>query len=137
MAQVMESEAALYLAFVFLAPVPQSSDTITGEESCIFQSVIDDVIKDVFKRTFGNLLKRIRKMATISEETERIVTEALKKRNYLVHEFFKAHNSAIFSEEGRKAMNADLDDIYRALNLLTFPYRDFSEYACGLADDTP
>ena len=23
------------------------------------------------------------------------------------------------------------------LSLLTFPYRDFSEYACGLADDTP
>jgi hypothetical protein len=87
--------------------------TITEEERRIFQSVIDDVDK----RTFGNLLNQIRKMATISEEIEKTVTEALEKRNYLIHRFFKTHNFAINSEEGRKAMNAELDYIYRALNL--------------------
>ncbi len=35
----------------------------------------------------------------------------------MIHSFFKAHNFAIHSEEGRKVMNAELDEIYRSLNL--------------------
>ena len=111
MAQVMELEAGnLTLAFISVWFNPQ---TITDEQRRMFQSLITDVDT----RTFGNLLKEIRKTATISEEIENTLTEALEKRNYLAHRFFKKHNFAINSEEGRKAMNAELDDIYRALNL--------------------
>ena len=111
MAQVMEFEAGNFvLACISVMFDPK---TITDEQRRMFRSVIDDVDR----RTFGNLLNQIRNTATISEEIEKTVTEALEKRNYLTHKFFKAHNFAINSEEGRKAMNAELDDIYRALNL--------------------
>jgi hypothetical protein len=75
------------------------------------------VIDDVDKRTFGNLFNLIRRRVSIGKEIEKMVTEALEKRNYLIHGFFKKHNFAIHSEEGRQAMNVELDDIYRAINL--------------------
>jgi hypothetical protein len=111
MAQVMELAAGnLALAFISVMFDPK---TINDEQRRMFKSVIDDVDK----RTFGNLLIQIRKTVTISEEIEQTVTEALEKRNYLIHRFFRKHNFAINSEEGRQAMNIELDDIYRALNL--------------------
>ena len=110
MAQVMEVEAGnLALAFVSLAFDPE---TITDEERHFFQAIIDDVNR----RTFGNLLKEIRKIGSVSESIEKIINEALEKRNYLVHKYFRSHNLQINSEEGRKIMKAELNEIYDALS---------------------
>lgn len=110
MAQVMELEAGnLALAYAALAFDPA---TITNGERRIFQAVIDDVNG----RTFGNLLNQIRKIGDISEVIENSVSEALKKRNYLIHKFFRTHNLAIRSTEGRAAMRAELQEIYKVLS---------------------
>ena len=110
MAQIMEVEAGnLALAFAGLAFDPA---TITGDERRIFQAVINDVNR----RTFGNLLKQIRKIGDISEGIESSVTEALEKRNYLIHKFFRTHNLAIHSQEGREAMRAELREIFEVLS---------------------
>jgi hypothetical protein len=39
--------------------------------------------------------------------------------------------------DGKPITTVILDTSRRRKTCLTFPYRDFSEYACGLADDTP
>ncbi len=110
MAQVMELEAGnLALAFVSLAFDPSK---ITDEERRIFRAVIDDVNS----RTFGNLLKQIRKIGSVSECIEKTINEALEKRNYLVHKFFRNHNLQINSEEGRKEMGAELEGIYESFS---------------------
>ena len=101
----MEVEAGnLALSFAALAFDPA---TITDDERKIFQAVI----KDANRRTFGNLLKQIRKIGDISEGIENSVIEALEKRNYLVHRFFRTHNLAIHSKEGREVMRAELREI--------------------------
>ena len=46
-----------------------------------------------------------------------IVENALEKRNYLIHKFFRSHNLAIHSEDGRKIMRDELSEIYNALSL--------------------
>lgn len=110
MAQVMEVEAGnLALAFVSLALDPSK---ITDEERQFFREIIDDVNS----RTFGNLLRQIRKIGTISDGIEKTISEALEKRNYLVHKFFRSHNLGINSEEGRKEMVAELNEIYESLS---------------------
>ena len=110
MAQVMEVEAGnLALAFVSLAFDPSK---ITDEERHFFKAIIDDVNS----RTFGNLLKQIRKIGSVSEDIEKIINEALEKRNYLVHKFFRNHNLQINTEEGRKEMRAELEEIYKSLS---------------------
>jgi hypothetical protein len=111
MAQIMEVEAGnLALAFMSLAFDPSK---ITDEERRCFKAIIDDVNR----RTFGSLLKEIRKMGSVSESIEKTINEALEKRNYLVHKFFRSHNLQINSEEGRKEMRAELKEIYEALSL--------------------
>jgi len=110
MAQVMELEAGnLALAFVSLAFDPSK---ITDEERRIFKEIIDDVNS----RTFGNLLKQIRKIGSISEGIEKTISDALEKRNYLIHKFFRCHNLQINSVEGRKEMMAELEEIYKSLS---------------------
>jgi hypothetical protein len=110
MAQVMEMEAGNFaLAFVSLAFDPA---TITDEERRLFQTIIDDVNS----RTFGNLLKQIRKIGNVSDEIEMAINDALAKRNYLVHKFFRHHNLRINSEEGREEMIAELSEIHQVLS---------------------
>lgn len=110
MAQVMEVEAGnLALSFVSLAFDPSK---ITDEQRRFFKAIIDDVNS----RTFGNLLKQIRKIGSVSEDIEKIINEALEKRNYLVHKFFRNHNLQINSEEGRKEMRTELEEIYKSLS---------------------
>ena len=111
MAQVMEVEADnLALAFV---TVWFDTTNITDEQREFFRALVDDVDK----RTFGNLMKEIRKTIEVSEAIEKTINDALAKRNYLIHKFFRTHNFAINSEEGRKAMRAEIAAIHSALNL--------------------
>lgn len=110
MAQVMELEAGnLALAVASLAFDPEK---ITDDERRYFSAIIDDVNS----RTFGNLLKQIRKIGNISAGIENTINEALEQRNYLVHKFFRSHNLGINSEEGRKEMRAELEEIYNTLS---------------------
>ena len=110
MAQVMEVEAGnLALTFVSLAFDPE---TITDDERRFFRAVAEDVNR----RTFGYLLKEIRKIGNIDEEIESSINMALEKRNYLVHGFFRTHNLGIHSKEGREAMRRELQEIYEALS---------------------
>jgi hypothetical protein len=112
MAQVMEVEAGnVALVFVTLTVDPQKP--ITNEQRKFYRAVVDDVDR----RTFGNLLKQIRSVVQIDKSIEDIVNDALEKRNYLTHRFFRTHNFAIHSEEGRKAMRAEIDEIHTAFNL--------------------
>ena len=45
------------------------------------------------------------------------IDEALDRRNYLTHHFFRTHNFALFSEEGRKLMMEELIEIGKKLDL--------------------
>jgi hypothetical protein len=110
MAQVMEMEAGnLALAYVSLAFDP---GTITDEERRLFRTTIDDVNS----RTFGNLLKQIRKIGNVSDGIEETVSDALEKRNYLVHKFFRHHNLQINCDEGREEMITELREIHQVLS---------------------
>jgi hypothetical protein len=109
-AQIMEMEAGnLALSFVSLAFDPS---TITDDERGLLRAIVDDVNS----RTFGNLLKQIRRIGGVSEGIQLMVDEALEKRNYLVHKFFRSHNLRINSEEGRIEMIADLRAIHESLS---------------------
>lgn len=111
MAQIMEVEAGnLALAFVTIA---FDTTNITDEQREFVRALIDDVDR----RTFGNLMREIRKTTHVSEGIDKTINDALVKRNYLIHKFFRTHNFAIHSEEGRKAMRAEIAAIYSALNL--------------------
>jgi hypothetical protein len=70
MAQIMEMQAGnLALSFVSLAFDPSK---ITDDERGLLRAIVDDVNS----RTFGNLLRQIRKIGDVSDDIQRTVDEA-------------------------------------------------------------
>jgi hypothetical protein len=111
MAQLMETEVG-NLALVYATMLIDTSK-ITDEQREFFRALVEDIDK----RTFGDLFRQIEKIGHIDDTILTTVNDALDKRNYLTHRFFRRHNFAIHSVEGRKAMLADLREIQRSLSL--------------------
>lgn len=55
------------------------------------------LVDEVDRKALGNLLRQIRKTVEFDSTFEAVISEALSKRNYLVHGFFITHNFAIFN----------------------------------------
>jgi hypothetical protein len=111
MAQVLETEIG-NLALVYATMLVDTSK-ITDEQRHFFQALV----QDVNKRTFGNLFRQIQKMAQLDDSIIATVNNALEKRNYLTHKFFRKHNFAIYSVEGRQTMLAEIREIHESLSL--------------------
>lgn len=67
---------------------------------------IDDVnyraaFKNLERQTLGMLLRKCREAewVAISEDDERVLAQALEKRNYLIHRFFSVHDEELLDDE--------------------------------------
>ena len=81
------------------------SDSVSIEE-------LDAVASNLRKRTMGQLLAKLSKHVTINDASvSEQFTNALKKRNYLMHEFFLERNTELESSEGRMRLLAELTTI--------------------------
>lgn len=68
------------------------------------------------KKTMGSLLRELSNYVTIQEESvARNLDEALKLRNFLMHNFFIARGQSLKSEEGRLSLLTELVEIERML----------------------
>ena len=101
-AQLMETAAGT--AIVAYVAMFIDTDNITPEITAWCKQLLDDVNS----KTFGAVLKTIKKSVQIDEKALAIINDGLKKRNYITHKFYRHHNFAINSEEGRRAMIDDL-----------------------------
>jgi hypothetical protein len=109
-AQVLETEAGnVALSYLTLFV---NTDKITPEETEMYRSIVDDVNR----KTLGALLKHIKDQMNFDDSIVGIIDEGVKQRNYLTHHFFRTHNFALFSEEGRKVMVAELKDVQAKLD---------------------
>ena len=99
------------LALVYSTILIKTSK-ITEEQRAFFHSLI----KDINARTFDNLFREIIKMVAIDDSILATAEEALDKRNHLVQKFFREHNLATYSADGRLSMLAELREIQETLN---------------------
>ena len=95
-AQVLEV-AAGNVALGFLATFVKT-DEITPEQTEFYRAIVDDVNR----KTFGSLLEHLKKTMSLSDSIIKVIDEALERRNYLTHHFFRSHNFALYSEKGRE-----------------------------------
>ena len=109
-AQLLETEAG-NVALAFLA-MHVISDKVTDEEREMFRSLIDEVNR----KTLGALLRTVKRIGAFDQAILEAVDEALERRNYLSHCFFRSHNFAILSEHGRAEMLAELKEIQGKLS---------------------
>jgi hypothetical protein len=108
-AQVLEVQAGnvalLYVAMFY------DRDKLTEGERKMFRGILDDCDRS----TLGKLLKRVKSTGHCDEAILSSIDEALERRNYLMHHFYRTHNFGINSEAGRKEMIAELKDIQAKL----------------------
>ncbi len=110
-AQTLELEAGNFvLTYLGLFFKPGQ---ITEEQRQFLSSLVDDTNR----KTFGRLLKSIKGLATFERSFLDAVESALERRNYLAHHFFRSHNFAIYSEEGRQGVIEELKKIQEEISL--------------------
>jgi hypothetical protein len=126
-AQVLEVAAGnVALSYLMLF---RGTDNISAEETEMFRSLVDDLNR----KTLGRLLTSIKSMGNFDESILRAVDDALERRNYLMHHFFRTHNFAIFDAAGRRAMLVELREIDNKLAVGEAMLRAVSECLDGLA----
>ena len=109
-AQVLEVEAG-NVALTFLT-IFIDKNNITTE----LKKMYSDIVDDLNSKTFGALVRQLKKTLNLSDSIIAVIDEALDRRNYLTHHFFRTHNFRLFSEEGRKIMMAELKEIREKLD---------------------
>ena len=81
-----------------------------------FQKILDSRRK----RCLGKLLEELRKLANLDDESKRLLSEALEKRNEIVHRFFYNHWVAMITPIGRDVI---LDDLKQSIELIYAAYK--------------
>ena len=88
--------------------------------------------------TLGRLLRDLKKYASVPDELEQTLEEALKKRNWLVHNYFKDRAEEFMSSAGCNLMISELEgaqqlfvDATHTLNISVKPIRE----RFGLTDE--
>jgi hypothetical protein len=109
-AQLVEMEAG-NVALTFVA-VFMDRERITPEVRAFFKALVEDVNR----QTFGALLRVVKGFGTFDPLILEAIDEALELRNHLTHRFFRSHNFAILTEEGRRPMIAELLSIKEKLD---------------------
>jgi recombinational DNA repair ATPase RecF len=61
-----------------------------------------------FQQTLGRLIRSLKKATTVPDDLEILLTEALERRNFLTHHFFRKRAEVFMSHEGRQQMIAEL-----------------------------
>jgi len=76
----------------------------------------DKLFEGINKSTFGKLLNIIKNQFSISEIIVVELSTALKKRNWLAHDFFYDYAAEFTSEKGRKKMISELAELIKLFN---------------------
>ena len=80
------------------------------------QSQYDELLRSLFKNTFGGLLKRLRDSADVSDDLETTLGTALEYRNWLAHNYFWERAGHHTTANGCSYMIRELQGIVDFLN---------------------
>mgnify|MGYP003700174199 FL=1 len=69
---------------------------------------IDDFMEGRFQKTLGALLKHLKSEVVLPSDLESTLTEALNRRNYLAHHYFREKAECFVTRSGRDQMLQDL-----------------------------
>lgn len=103
-AQLLE-QSLINLAAVLQLPEPHA----------LTREAFEEMFSALNRRTPGKLIHATKKLGPFPDGAEAQLMEALEKRNYLVHHFFRTHDEDLMSETGRRQMIDELRDLLALL----------------------
>ena len=74
-----------------------------------WEAEFDAFMDQQFEKTLGRLIRSLNNATSVPMELEGLLTEALEKRNFLAHHYFRERAEAFISHEGREAMIEELE----------------------------
>jgi hypothetical protein len=66
-----------------------------------------------FAITLGKMINRLKELIEMPDDLESLLSDALSKRNYLAHHYFRERAEEFISYHGREQMVAELEDVQR------------------------
>ena len=90
-AQVLERAVINSLVYTEIIP-EQRERPIPSDE---WEKKYDVYVGEKYEKTLGLLINALKKLTPVPPELERTLKDALEKRNFLVHRFFRVHSDAV------------------------------------------
>ncbi len=78
---------------------------------------IDEFMEGRFQKTLGALLKHLKSEVALPPNLESTLTEALKRRNYLAHHYFREKAEHFVTRNGRDQMLQELQNDQRLFEM--------------------
>lgn len=104
-AQVLEH--GIVNALVILDLIP--SRRYLARSADEWGSGVDAFMDRHFQVTMGRMMKNLRDITQLDNDLEQLLSGALRKRNWLVHDFFRERAAEFMSSPGREQMLSEID----------------------------
>jgi hypothetical protein len=101
-------EHGLVNALVYLDLIPHHLRPVRSVDE--WQRCIDGFMDRQFENTLGQLIRRLGSVATVPADLTCKLTNALRLRNWLAHNYFRERATDWISREGRDRMLAELEE---------------------------
>jgi hypothetical protein len=101
-------EHALVNALVILDLIPSRRHLArSGDE---WGAEVDAFMNRHFEVTMGRMMKNLRDVTPVGSELENLLRDALRRRNWLIHDFFRERATEFMSSAGREQMLHEVDE---------------------------
>ena len=104
-AQVLEHGIVNAIVILDLMPSRRHLARSAGE----WGSEVEAFMDRHFQATMGRLMRNLRDITQVDDDLEQLLSEALRKRNWLVHDFFRERTTEFMSPLGRDLMISEVD----------------------------
>lgn len=105
-AQVLEH--GLVNALVILDLIPSRRHLARSSEE--WGAAVDAFMDRHFEATMGRMMKNLRDVSQVGADLEHLMRDALQKRNWLAHDFFRERAAEFMSQTGREQMLREVDE---------------------------
>lgn len=100
-------EHGLANALVYLDLIPRRSKTVRTRKQ--WTAEFDSFMDRNVEQTLGRLIRNLREATAVPRELEDKLTQALKRRNWITHHFFRQQADEFMSAPGRDSMIRELE----------------------------
>ena len=81
-----------------------------GFDRKAYEARFDAFMDQQFAQTMGNLIRRVEKFDGFDDAIKQRISDAKKRRDFLMHNFWRERSTQFATTEGREAMRAELND---------------------------
>lgn len=106
-------EHGLVNALIYLKLIPSKTLEVPKID---WAHMVDDFAAENFEHTLGRMIKDLQSVAEIPLDLSERLSEALRIRNWLAHDYFRERAREFLSFEGRDKMISELEVAIRVIN---------------------